>query len=320
MTMPDNALPRFVSAGEALTDLVRTGADQWTSRAGGAGLNVARAMARLGVRSAFAGAISNDAFGQALLASAIEAGLDQRFLQLRAEAPLLAVVHETAPPAYFFIGDDSADLGFSADALPAGWEREARWVHFGGISLTRAPLAGQLVALAISLKAQGVRISYDPNFRNLMDERYDPVLRKMAGLADVIKVSDEDLHGLFRTTDTQAALSRLRNLNPMAEILLTRGGAGAEFYSDRLAWQAKPPSIKVVDTIGAGDASICALLFSMMYRPQADGVGHLRFAVAAGAAACTRPGATPPTQDQISALAPAVHVTSFEPGSYLCAI
>lgn len=315
-----NDLPQFVSAGEALTDLVRTGPDQWTSMTGGAGLNVARAMARLEVPSAFAGAISNDAFGQALQASAQQAGLDPRFLQLSDRAPLLAVVHQTAPPDYFFIGENSADLQFAPWQLPAGWEREAQWVHFGGISLVRPPLADRLLSLAASLKSQGVRISYDPNFRKLMDQHYDPMLRQMAALADVIKVSDEDLQGLFRTGDTRAALERLRQLNPSAVILLTRGADGAELFSGPQAWHAAPPAIHVADTIGAGDASICALLYSMMHRPQAGGMGHLRFAVAAGAAACTQAGATPPTLQQIEALAPSVSVTPYIQGSQPCVV
>ncbi|NVM77565.1 fructokinase [Duganella sp. SG902] len=306
-----NTLPLFVSAGEALTDLVRTGANQWTSMTGGAGLNVARAMARLDVPSAFAGAISNDVFGLALQASAQEAGLDPRFLQLNDRPPLLAVVHETAPPDYFFIGENSADQQFAPWNLPTGWEREARWVHFGGISLARPPLADRLLSLACSLKSAGVKISYDPNFRKLMDERYDPMLRRMAVLADVIKVSDEDLVGLFRTDDMRRGLASLRALNPEASILLTRGAEGAEFHTGQQAWQARPPTITVADTIGAGDASICALLYSLMLEPQATGARHLRCAVAAGAAACLRAGANPPTLAQIEALAPSVHVTTF---------
>ncbi|WP_343731918.1 carbohydrate kinase [Duganella sp.] len=314
-----NTLPLFVSAGEALTDMVRTGPNQWTSMTGGAGLNVARAMARLEVPSAFAGAISNDVFGLALQASAQEAGLDPRFLQLNDRPPLLAVVHETAPPDYFFIGENSADQQFAPWNLPSGWDREVRWVHFGGISLARPPLADRLLSLACSLKSAGVRISYDPNFRKLMDERYDPMLRKMAALADVIKVSDEDLVGLFRTDDVRQACASLRALNPETSILLTRGAQGAEFHAGRQAWRAKPPAITVADTIGAGDACICALLYSLMHHPQATGMHHLRFAVAAGAAACLQTGAVPPTLDQIEALAPSVHVTTFAEGSPSCA-
>lgn len=315
-----SGLPQFVSAGEALTDLIRAGSDQWTSRTGGAGLNVARAMAGLGVPSAFAGAISTDVFGQALLASAGDAGLDLRFLQKTAHAPLLAVVHETAPPDYFFIGSDSADLQFRPEDLPSDWESAVRWVHFGGISLAREPLSSRLVALARRLKSLGVRISYDPNFRKLMDESYDPVLAAMARLADVIKVSDEDLCGLFRSDDVRAGLSRLRAMNPAAAILFTRGAAGAELHMGGTAWHAPAPAITVVDTIGAGDASISALLFSLMHDPDAGGADHLAFAVAAGAAACTQAGATPPTCEQVVALLPAVSVTPFTPpqGTHRC--
>lgn len=317
-----NSLPHFVSAGEALTDLVRNGPDQWTSMTGGAGLNVARAMARLGVPSAFAGAVSNDVFGHALQASAQQAGLDPRFLQLTDRPPLLAIVHQTRPPAYFFVGENSADQQFSPWQLPQGWDGVARWVHFGGISLARAPLSDRLLSLAALLKSRGVGISYDPNFRNVMDERYDPVLRQMAALADVIKVSDEDLHGLFRTDDTLAAIGLLRNLNPRAEILLTHGAAGAELHTGNCAWRAAPPAIAVCDTIGAGDACITALLYSKMHQPDSEGSEHLRFAVAAGAAACQQAGASPPDLAAIDRLLSAVELAALPatfPGLTSCA-
>ena len=206
--------PRFVSAGEALTDMLRTGSDQWSSQVGGSTWNVARVMARLGVPSAFAGAVSLDVFGDALAAANDAAGLDARFLQRYAKSPLLAIVHELHPPTYYFIGDDSADLHFDAAQLPAGWMQGAQWVHFGGISLAREPLAGKLVALAEELKAAGVKISYDPNFRVMMDERYDATLARMTALADVVKVSDEDLAGLFRHDQIDASFAHAAQLEP----------------------------------------------------------------------------------------------------------
>lgn len=289
-----NSLPQFVAAGEALTDLIRTGPDSWTSLVGGSTWNVARVVARLGIRSAFAGAVSRDVFGEALAAANAAAGLDPRFLQQVARSPLLAIVHQTNPPSYFFVGDDSADLHFDAALLPTAWQHRVRWVHFGGISLARAPLAGKLLAMAADLKAAGVKISYDPNFRALMDERYDATLRQMTALADVIKVSDEDLQGLFRCDDADAAFAELRAMNPAATYLYTQGAQGARLYQGAAVWQAPAPPIKVADTVGAGDASIGALLYSLMVRPEYDGGGHLRFAVAAGAAACEAAGAAPP--------------------------
>ncbi|MET3132971.1 mannose/cellobiose epimerase-like protein (N-acyl-D-glucosamine 2-epimerase family)/sugar/nucleoside kinase (ribokinase family) [Oxalobacteraceae bacterium GrIS 1.11] len=287
-------LPRFVAAGEALTDLLRGEGDTWSAQVGGSTWNVARVMARLGVPSAFAGAVSRDVFGAALAAANTRAGLDPRFLQRIDKSPLLAIVHQLKPPQYFFVGDDSADLHFDAARLPALWQGHVQWAHFGGISLAREPLAGKLLALAEQLKAGGVKLSYDPNFRVLMDSRYDATLRRMTELADVVKVSDEDLAGLFRTDDIEAAFATLRGWNRRASYLYTQGARGAALYRDGAVWRAAPPSVEVVDTVGAGDASIGGLIFSLMCRPQCDGGEHLRFAVAAGTAACLAAGATPP--------------------------
>lgn len=318
--MPDTAqvdqvttFPQFVSAGEALTDLIRIGEDQWLSRTGGSTWNVARAVSSLGIPSAFAGAISQDWFGDALHAASETAGLDLRFLQRYARPPLLAVVMETAPPQYNFIGDNSADLSFTPSSLPKNWQEAVQWVHFGGISLTRAPLAGHLIELAQDLHRRGVKISYDPNFRNVMDQRYDPVLKTMSRLADVIKVSDEDLIGLFRTDDKDEALAALRNFNPDASVLLTFGAQGAAIHTANRHWQIAAPSITVVDTVGAGDAGIAGLIFSLIQEarrlPDSSGrqlpidwLQHLRFSVACGSAACVNAGAKPPQLAQVRAL------------------
>ncbi|MBV7535458.1 carbohydrate kinase [Duganella sp. sic0402] len=289
--------PTFVAAGEALTDMVvQDGAQQhWRSLTGGSTWNVARAMARLDVTTAFAGAISQDVFGDALWQASEQAKLDLRFLQRYQKSPLLAIVHRTDPPAYFFVGDDAADLHFDAAQLPQGWRAHCQWAHFGGISLAREPLAGKLVALAEQLKQDGVRISYDPNYRLLMDERYDATLRRMTGLADVVKVSEEDLAGLFRTGDIAAAFDTLRSWNPAATYLYTKGGDGASLHIGDNSWSLPAPRIEVIDTVGAGDASIAALAWSMMHRAEATPLQHLQFSVAAGAAACLGAGASPPS-------------------------
>jgi fructokinase len=300
--------PSFVAAGEALTDMIVQGgpapvtSQHWLSQVGGSTWNVARAMARLEVPTAFAGAISRDVFGDALWDASEAAQLDLRFLQRYHHSPLLAIVHRTDPPAYFFVGDDSADLQFDAQQLPYGWEAQCKWAHFGGISLAREPLAGKLLALAEHLKQQGVRISYDPNYRLLMDERYDATLQRMTTLADVIKVSEEDLAGLFRTSDIDTAFATLRSWNPGATYLYTKGGAGASLFIGDGQWSLPAASVTVVDTVGAGDASIAALAWSMMHRSSLAPHEHLRFSVAAGAAACQAQGAVPPTLADIEKL------------------
>ena len=286
--------PRFVSAGEALTDLIRQADGFWLARAGGAPWNVARVMAGLGISSAFAGSVSRDNFGDELAALSHAAGLDMRFLQQHDKPPLLAIVHEVSPPQYYFIGTDSADLAFNPALLPRNWIQSVEWVHCGGISLAREPLRSRLIGLLEQAKAAGTRVSFDPNFRNLMTPAYDATLVRVAGLADVIKVSDEDLHGLFRTPDTDSAMAQLKALNPRAIVLLTLGASGAELHAHGQRLRQASPQIEIADTVGAGDASIGGLLWSFMNHPDADHAVHLRCAVAAGSAACMQSGATPP--------------------------
>lgn len=304
-------LPHFVSFGEALTDFIRTGHDRWRSACGGAPWNLACAMSGLGQLSAFAGAISQDPLGQALWEASADASLDMRFIQQLPKPPLLALVHEVDPPRYFFIGQDSADLHFRPEGLPSGWVRRLRWAHFGSLGLVREPLAARLLALAQALKSEGKRISYDPNFRSPpMDPSYDDTLQQMCAIADVIKVSDEDLCGLFRVADYRSGLAQIAAWNPDAWLLLTRGAAGATLFHGVEECSGRPPEVAVVDTVGAGDASLAGLLDSLMREPHAGVEQHLRRAMAAGAAACMAAGFAPPRAAEVAALAGRVDILS----------
>ncbi|MFG6490322.1 carbohydrate kinase [Roseateles sp. BYS78W] len=306
-------LPHFIAFGEALTDLIRTGPDRWRSACGGSPWNVAVAMSALGQLSAFAGGISRDPFGAEIWQASQDADLDLRFIQQLPRPPLLAVVHETDPPRYFFIGQDSADLHFRPEGLPAGWTRSLRWAHFGSLGLVREPLAGRLLALAEALKGEGRLISYDPNFRSPpMDASYDDTLAQMCRLADVIKVSDEDLRGLFRVADYRSGLAQIVAWNPGCWLLLTRGEAGATLYHGVEECSGLPPRVDVVDTVGAGDSAMAGLLDSLMRNAAAPIEQHLRWALAAGSAACTAPGFAPPRPALVAALAEEVDIAEGE--------
>ncbi|PTA67361.1 carbohydrate kinase family protein [Deinococcus arcticus] len=294
-------LPLIVSAGEALTDLVTAGEHRWTAHPGGAGWNVARACAALGVPSAFAGAVGQDNFGDDLARASLEAGLDLRFLQ-RVPAPtLMAVVYRAHPPAYRFLGENSADLHFDPTGLPAGWLRQARWLHVGGISLSRWPLADTLLGLVETARAAGVKISFDPNARSThRHPNYPAVFEAVARRADLLKFSDEDLAFFFPGLGEADILRQLRGLNARAPIVVTRGAAGATLY--HAAGQANLPAVpvQVADTVGAGDALCAGLLVGAAERPDALWTEHLQLGLQAAAAACAHPGAYAPTRQELN--------------------
>lgn len=297
-----DAPPRLVVFGEALTDFVRSGDSAWHSVAGGSCWNVARVASTLGIDAAWAGAVSRDLFGDEIVAKSRSAGLDIRFLQVADKPPLIAMVHQTHPPQYFFLGTDTADLAFDEQALPAGWDAACQVAHFGCISLVRQPLGARLLQIAQRLKARGVAICFDPNYRNLMGADYPALFERLAALADVVKVSDEDLRGIYPQLDAEAALRRARALAPDAALLYTRGADGLSLYrgAQRIDQLAMP--VTVADTVGAGDACIGGYLASLLADPAADAAVHLRFAAATAAAACARSGAHAPPRSEVEQL------------------
>ncbi|BCG04291.1 fructokinase (plasmid) [Paraburkholderia sp. PGU19] len=295
-------LPKLIVFGEALTDFIREDNQCWRSAPGGSCWNVARVGARLGVPTGFAGTVSDDTFGDELMQHSAQAGLDMRFTRQVERAPFLAMVVSKHPPQYFFIGENSADLAFNTKALPTGWLGASEIVHFGSLSLVRQPLAAHLLEIAQAAHAAGKRISFDPNYRDLMaGPAYRSTLRCMAELASYIKVSDEDLRGLFPELDEASALAQLRAWAPTAAILVTRGAAGMQLFMAQEVLFQPACAAQVVDTVGCGDACVGGWIASLLTRPDAAPASHLQFSAACAAVACAQQGAYAPTPDEVAA-------------------
>ena len=282
----------IVCAGEALADRLHRDGDPRRSHAGGPTWNVACTLAALGAASGFAGAISRCVAGDALWRAGAAAGLDLRYVQ-----------RACMPP------DDPADLLFDPASMPSGWQQGVQWLHIGSVSLARGPLDLALIGLAEQAKAHGLRISYDPHWHDLMGPAYDATLRRMSELADVIKVADDHLRALFRSHDTLGSLGRLRARNPAALVLLTRGAGNASLYHGAQTWHAQAPVVDVVDTLGADDAGMAGLIYSLQQWPDAGMAAHVAFAVATASAACRAAGTHAPDLGAVRALLGGVAVS-----------
>lgn len=296
-------LPEYVVFGEALTDMLLQGARQWHAVPGGSCWNVARTAARLGVPTAFAGCISRDVFGDDLLFESERAGLDLRFLQRAAAPPLLAIVPSLDPPRYFFIGEGTADLQFDPDALPGGWQDAVKMVHFGGISLARQPLAGSLVNEAEALHARGVHIAFDPNFRDVMrTPDYQATFRRLAPLSRSIKVSEEDLEGLFPEGTIASRIAALSRLSPKATLLLTRGARGMSLFEKGQVLEQAAYATNVIDTVGCGDAAMGGWVAALLNKPALDAPSQLRMAAASAAITASRSGPYAASKEELQIL------------------
>lgn len=282
--------------------------------AGGSPFNVAVGLRRLGVDSALFGGVSTDYLGQRLQQVLKEEGVRPDYLVEFAAPTTLAMVAVGAngSPHYSFRGEGCADRQLSAAHLPT-LGIEVRGLHVGSFSLVVQPIGDALLQLVQRESGQRL-ITLDPNVRLNPEpniELWRERIATLVPLVDLIKVSDEDLSLLYPEQDPQHVIERW--LEHRCQIVfLTRGGDGASVFSRQHGhWSVPAVSVKIADTVGAGDTFQAALItwltengldsvegVQQLAREQIDAM--LRFAVQAAALTCSKTGPDLPYRQQLS--------------------
>lgn len=306
----------FVVCGEALFDLFGGGeATKLTfdARIGGSPFNVAVGIARLGQPSALFAGISTDPLGNRLVGALAAESVDCTLVKRVMNPTTLSVVSLSpdGQPHYSFYGEGAADRCLRVNDLPT-LGPEVWGVHAGSYALVVEPVASAILALFEREKGRRL-LTLDPNVR-LTAEPDTGVWRarveRLAGLADVIKVSDEDIARLFPMATGQEIAERWLAAGA-AIVFVTRGASGVELYrrTGRIAVAGR--KIDVVDTVGAGDTFQAALIVGLAengIRSRSDLFAApdetlraiAEFAVEAAAITCTRRGADLPARHEMA--------------------
>ncbi|MBO0880412.1 MAG: carbohydrate kinase, partial [Mycobacterium sp.] len=204
----------IASCGEAVIDMTPAGG-AYLPRPGGSPFNAAIGLARAGVPAGFLGRISTDPFGASLIRRLEENGVDTSLCLRGPEPTTLAFVHVRpgGGETYSFYAEGSADRSFGVEDLPRSLPG-VEALHFGSFSLALEPGGSALRAL-LEREAGRRVISLDPNVRpSLLPPRdaYLPVLERLIGRADLVKVSDADLAWLYPGEAAQEIAARWRRL------------------------------------------------------------------------------------------------------------
>ncbi len=306
----------IVCCGEALIDFLpaktKEGATAFQPFNGGSIYNVAIALGRLGRQVGYLGGISDDFFGQMLLEGLKTSQVDLSFVvRSKNRATTLAFVHLTnGQPQYVFLDEMSAGRMLAKEQIPAIPDAVST-LHFGSFSLIHDPAGATLEALAIQEKPRRI-ICIDPNIRaSLVVNRDNYLLRlgRMLAIADIIKISDEDMEWIFPGVDPATVVKQWL-LDGAALVILTRGGAGATAFTKSFQIDQPVQKVTVSDTVGAGDTFTAGLLASLdqqhlLERNKLKNISKNQLAqatqLAAKAAAITvsRAGANPPWESEI---------------------
>jgi len=292
-------------AGEALYDLVLDGTEELRAHPGGGPFNTARAIGRLRQPVAYLGRVSTDRFGRTLdrILAADGVRLDAVVHTDEPTTLALAEVDENGSARYRFYERATSAPGLTPEAALAALPPAVGILHVGTLGLALEPIATALEAVVEELSGTAL-IAVDPNVRPGVvgdPDGYRRRLRRVFAHCDLVKLSEEDLAWLDPDRAPPAAARALLAQGPSV-VLLTLGADGALVVTAGGDIPVDAPPVKVVDTIGAGDAFSGGFLAWWSARGLGPAdllrldvvVEATRFACLVAARTCERAGASPP--------------------------
>lgn len=290
--------------GESIVDIVVSADGRREAHAGGSPANVAVGLARLGREVTLVTELGDDSNGELIREHLTASGVKAAVARSEAgTATALARIDAHGAAAYEF--DIAWRLSAGPDLIPAGSDH----VHAGSISSHIAPGASE-VARIVREARSGATVSYDPNIREgLSGERASVVSRTevFVALADYVKASDEDMRWLYPALEPDDVARRWLSLGA-GLVVATLGAQGSKAWCQESVIHVPPRKVDVVDTVGAGDSYMAALIDGLMRAGLTGPTGRTLLATtplrtiagvverAADAAAITvsRAGANPP--------------------------
>lgn len=243
-------MTRGLVIGESLIDIV--GSDEYV---GGSPLNVAVGLGRLGREVDFLTSIADDAYGRRIAGYVEAAGV--QLLSEGRKAQRTATARST-------IGEDgSADYVFDLDWRLSGTPpvTPPLFVHTGSIAAVQDPGCLAVAALVDTYRVSAT-ITFDPNVRaSLIGDRDLAVTRieHLVERSDIVKVSEEDLRWIDPTRPPGEIAQTWLRLGP-AIVAVTMADRGAMAFCAAGVARAPARAVRVVDTVGAGDAFMAGLL------------------------------------------------------------
>ena len=301
-------MAKLISIGEALIDRICYPDGRVMQLPGGAPANVAVAVRKLGQDAMLITKVGEDAEGKLILDTLAPFNLHQNsLLTTNTHNTTIAevTVAKDGQRTFQFDRRNAADLFITSEELPRDVFHKNDIYHFGSVdlvpSLTKeATLEGKRYA-----QEHDLILSFDPNLRFALwpNETMlrDTVLEHMVGV-DILKISDEELPFLFPNTSEKDTIKTIFQ-QKIRVLIYSKGAKGVSLYTDQ-GFEFHLPAYpkKVLDTTGAGDGLLGAFLSQLLAgNVTKDTLSHnatllieaLKFANAAAAIVCTRPGAIP---------------------------
>ncbi|MES2374145.1 MAG: carbohydrate kinase [Bacteroidota bacterium] len=266
---------KILCIGEALIDLICTDmgsplseGKNFLSKPGGAPTNVAAAIAALGGIVELAAKVGNDPFGKKLITVMQDFGVSTRWmLQDDAHFTSFAFVSLMEDGERDFVFNRGADGQLSREEVDEIDLDDVSIIHFGSATgFLPGPLQAAYQSLLQKALQRNIFISFDPNYRHLLfrnnTQTFIDQSWNFLKACQFFKLSDEEailITGALTVAD--AATILLEKTSAVFTITLGKEGTLLGFDHATITIPSIP--IQPVDTTGAGDAFVGAVLYQL---------------------------------------------------------
>ncbi len=293
MSSASDSQPLVVCFGEILWDFLPD-----ALYPGGAPFNVAYHLSRHGCSVHLASAVGTDVLGDELRRRLLAWGIDTSGIRRQPPRPtgyVRAQLGAEGAPAYDIARNVAWD-GIEPGGRTLSATRKADAFVFGSLALRSSANQQSLDQLFAELPETALRV-FDVNLRPPHIDRTQ--LRRLARQASILKLNSAEAAYLAGNSDDSADGREERNARALFErngcrsILVTAGARGAGWLLDGVwHWEPAKP-VRVVDTVGSGDAFLAALLAGLLLTPGAAPTKLLAAACRRGEWVARHRGATP---------------------------
>ncbi len=302
-TVTGRRAPHAVVAGEALVDIVVPTEGEREQAPGGSPLNVAVGLSRLGIDTLLVTELGDDHDGRL-----VEEHLRGSGVRLHPDAVRGGHVTSTATARLDATGAATYDFDLRWELGRVDLPQEADALHVGSVGALLRPGRDAVLDLVEAAARRGALVSYDPNARPALTPDAAQTwldVQEVAASADLVKMSDEDLAFLVAgQTPEEVAVQLLGQRTRL--VVMTRGGGGAVGFSNGCSVEVPSGRVGVVDTVGAGDSFMAALVAVALEHGLEDLderrlAAYLAAAHQVGAVTVSRRGADPPRREELPA-------------------
>ena len=315
-------MPKALCIGELLIDFVSTTPDVTLAAApgfvkapGGAPANVAVGLAKLGIDAGFIGKVGADAFGDFLRETLAQnrVNTDSLIADATARTTLAFVATRSdGMKDITFYRHPGADFQLSPDELDTDAIQSAALFHYGSVSLSHSPSREATLEAIKAAKTGGALLSYDANLRLMLWDDADDAKRwiwEVMPYADFVKISEEEWEFIMGDVSFATGAKRILEQQGASLVVVTLGEKGCYYTNGSAEGAVDGCAVKVVDTLGAGDAFVAAMLSQLLQHENLHSLDTsqlnaiMRYANAAGALATQKVGVIPalPTAAEIEA-------------------